>query len=66
MKIFSFINPGQQDVIKKFLTLGGLSSRAPPPEARAPPVSPIRELTSVTDLKFVSDGGPAEPVWSTD
>ena len=63
MKIVSFINPAQREVIDKILTHCGLSSRAPPLKVRAPP---IRELTYVTDLEFAQDPRPAEPVWSTD
>ncbi|MHC4350955.1 MAG: hypothetical protein ACYS15_20845, partial [Planctomycetota bacterium] len=37
IKIVSFINPDQRDVIDNILTHGGLASRAPPPEARGPP-----------------------------
>ncbi|MHC4099488.1 MAG: hypothetical protein ACYTFF_04550 [Planctomycetota bacterium] len=48
------------------LTHCGLASRAPPPDARAPPTVPIRQLTYVSDLRFVQDPGPAEPVWSAD
>jgi hypothetical protein len=45
----------------------GLSSRAPPSDARAPPVAPpIRELTYVSDPAFVDDAAPPEPVRSTD
>jgi hypothetical protein len=66
MKIVSFINPGQRDVIEKILEHCGISSRAPPSEARAPPAPPIRELTYVADLDFVGDPSPAEPVWSVD
>ena len=67
MKIVSFINPWQRDVIDRILTHCGLSSRAPPSDARGPPVAPpIRELTYVSDLEFVHDPGPAEPVWSAD
>ncbi len=67
MKTVSFINPSQRDVIDKILAHCGLSSRAPPSDARAPPVAPpIRELTYVSDLEFVGDPGPGEPVWSAD
>ncbi len=66
MKIVSFINPGQRDVIDKILTHCGLSSRAPPSEARAPPAPSIRQLTYVSDLEFVPEPEPAEPVWSPD
>jgi hypothetical protein len=30
------------------------------------PSPPIRELTYVTELEFLPDPGPAEPVWSGD
>jgi hypothetical protein len=63
MKIVSFINPWQRDVIDRILTHCGLSFRAPPSEARAPP---IRELTYVSDLEFVPDPGADEIVWSAD
>jgi hypothetical protein len=63
MKIVSFINPGQRDVIDRVLTHCGLSTRAPPSEARAPPAPSIRTLTYVSDLEFVPDPGSAEPVW---
>jgi hypothetical protein len=66
MKIVSFINPGQRDVIEKILEHCGLSSRAPPSEARAPPAPPIRELTYVSDLEFVPDAGADEIAWSAD
>jgi hypothetical protein len=42
MKVVSFINPGQRDVMDKILTHCGLSSRAPPSEARAPPATQTR------------------------
>ena len=61
MKIVSFIEPTQPDVIDAILTHCGLAdepARAPPPE--------IRELQYVTDLEFVHDPGPDEPVWSAD
>ncbi|MHC5007234.1 MAG: hypothetical protein ACYTGF_07755 [Planctomycetota bacterium] len=46
---------------------GRISSRAPPSDARTPPTAPpIRALTYVSDLEFVGDPGPAEPVWSAD
>jgi len=66
MKIVSFINPGQRNVIDRILAHCGLSSRAPPSEARAPPAPSIRTLTYVSDLEFVPDPGAAEPVWSAD
>ena len=66
MTIVSFITPWQPDLIDRILPYCGLSSRAPPSEARAPPAPPPRELTYVSDLEFVQDPGPAEPVWSAD
>ncbi|MHC5008279.1 MAG: hypothetical protein ACYTGF_13075 [Planctomycetota bacterium] len=66
MKIISLINPWQRDVIDRILTHGGLSSGAPPSDARVPPVAPIRQLTCVRDLEFADDPARAEPVWSAD
>jgi hypothetical protein len=66
MKIVSFINPKQRDVIDRILDHCGLSSRDPPAEARGPPEPSIHKLTYVSDLEFVDDPGPAEPVWSAD
>jgi hypothetical protein len=66
MTIVSFINPWQRDVIDKILTHCGLASRAPPSDTRAPPAPPVRELTYGSDLEFVGDPEPAEPVWSAD
>jgi hypothetical protein len=69
MKIVSFINPPQRDVIDRILTHGGLSSRAPPAPACAPPqgTSPaFPELQYVSDPAFVDDAAPPEPVWSAD
>ncbi|MHC4769816.1 MAG: hypothetical protein ACYTEI_14055 [Planctomycetota bacterium] len=66
LKIVSFINPGQRDVMDKILTHRALASRAPPSDVQAPPTPPIRQLTYVSDLEFVGDPGPAEPVWSAD
>jgi hypothetical protein len=69
MKILSFINPAQRDVIDRILTHGGLSSRAPPAPAPAPPRSTapaFRELPYVSDPAFVDDAAPPEPVWSPD
>ncbi|MHC4828494.1 MAG: hypothetical protein ACYTEY_18235 [Planctomycetota bacterium] len=34
--------------------------------ARTPPAPPIRQLTYVSDLQFVPEPEPAEPVWSPD
>ncbi len=65
MKIVSFIEPTQPDVIQKILAHCGLADEAP----RAPPNAPppgFRELQYVSDLEFVHDPGPAEPVWSAD
>jgi hypothetical protein len=65
MKIVSFIEPTQPDVIDVILTHCGLAdepARAPPQDA-----SPaFRELQYVSDLEFVQEPGPAEPVWSSD
>jgi hypothetical protein len=64
MKIVSFIEPTQPDVIHKILTHCGLAGEPP----RAPPLAPppaFRELQYVNDLEFVHDP-PAEPVWSPD
>ena len=65
MKIVSFIEPTQPDVIQKILAHCGLADEPP----RAPPNAPppgFRELQYVSDLEFVHDPGPAEPVWSAD
>ncbi len=65
MKIVSFIEPTQPDVIHKILThcrLAGEPPRAPP----HPPPPEIRELQYVSDLEFLQDPGPAEPTWSAD
>ena len=65
MRIVSFIEPTQPDVIQKILAHCGLADEPP----RAPPhASPpgFRELQYVSDLEFVHDAGPAEPVWSAD
>ena len=66
MKIVSFINPAQRDVIDRILDHGGLASRVPPAEARAPPAPSVRTLTYVSDPDVVQDPGPAEPVWAAD
>ncbi|MHC4099482.1 MAG: hypothetical protein ACYSW1_01170 [Planctomycetota bacterium] len=55
----------QRDVIDRILTHCGLSVRAPPPP-RAAQDQALHELTYATDLEFVADPGPAEPVWSAD
>ena len=65
MNIVSFIEPTQPDVIDAILTHCGLADEP----ARAPPhdASPaIRELQYVSDLEFVQEPAPAEPVWSPD
>ena len=63
MNIVSFIEPTQPDVIDAILTHCGLAdepARAPPQDTSA------GELQYVSDLEFVHDSGPAEPVWSPD
>jgi hypothetical protein len=63
MKIVSFISSTQPHVIEKILTHCGLAdqpSRAPPPE---PDPAPLRY---VSDLEFVDEPAPAEPVWTAD
>ena len=65
MKIVSFIEPTQPDVIQRILTHCGLADEPP----RAPPhASPteFRELQYVSGLEFVQDPGPVEPVWPAD
>ena len=65
MKIVSFIEPTQPDVVHKILAHCGLADEPP----RAPPHTlppEIHELQYVSDLEFVHDPGPAEPVWSAD
>ncbi len=65
MRIVSFIEPTQPDVIRKILAHCGLPDEPPRAPPRAPP-PPTRELQYVSDLEFVHDPGPAEPVWSPD
>ena len=65
MKIVSFIEPTQPDVIDAILTHCGLADEPPRAPPHAPPPA-IRELQYVSDLEFVHDPGPAEPVWSPD
>ena len=60
MKIVSFIEPTQPDVIDAILTHCGLADEPPRAPPRAPP-PPTRELQYVSDLEFVHDPGPAEP-----
>jgi hypothetical protein len=66
MRIISFIEPSQPDVIEKILRHCGLgdqpSSRAPP-AADESPVHELRALTYVSDWEYV-DVPPPEPVWS--
>ncbi|MEE8156380.1 MAG: transposase [Phycisphaerales bacterium] len=65
MKIVSFIEPTPPDVIQKILTHCGLADE--PPRATPQDTSPaLGELQYVSDLEFVQDPGPAEPVWSAD
>ena len=68
MRIVSFIEPTQPDVIDAILTHCGLAdepARAPP-HAPPPGSATLGELQYVSDLDFVQDPGPAEPVWSAD
>ncbi len=65
MRIVSFIEPTQPDVIDAIQTHCGLPDEPP----RAPPQAPppeIRELQYVDDLEFVHEPGPAEPAWPAD
>ena len=63
MKIVSFIEATQPDVIDRILTHCGLPQE--PPRAPPQPPSPVfRELQYVSDLEFVDDAAPPEPVWS--
>ena len=68
MKILSFISPRQRDVIDKILTHCGLwehSSRAPPLEDRGPArPQGLGQLRYVSDLQFVDEPAPAEPIWT--
>ena len=63
MRIVSFIEPTQPDVIDAILTHCGLPDDPPRPPPQTPPT---RELQYVNDLEFVQDPGPAEPVWLAD
>ncbi len=65
MKIISFIEPTQPDVIQKIFAhcrLADEPARAPPHDTSAV----VGELQYVSDLEFVQDPGPAELVWSPD
>ncbi len=63
MKIFSFIQPTHSGVIEKILTHCGLPQEPPraPPQATSPASG---EPQYVSDLEFVDDAAPPEPVWS--
>ncbi len=65
MKVVSFIEPTQPDVIDAILTHCGLPDEPPRAAPQAPP-PPTRELQYISELEFVHDPGPAEPVWSAD
>ena len=69
MKIISFIQPSQRDVIEKILRHCGLweaFSRAPPPDdRRRGPRQDLRQRRYVSDLDF-ADAAPPEPVWTAD
>ncbi len=65
MKIVSFIEPTQPDVIDRILTHCGLLDefpRAPPQPTSAAP----GDLRYVSDLQYVDDPGSQEPARSTD
>ena len=64
MKIVSFIEATQPDVIDRIVTHCGLPET--PPRAPRQATSPaIRELQYVSDLEFVDAAAPTEPVWSS-
>ena len=65
MKIVSFIEPTQPNVIDAILTHCGLADEPPRAPPQAPP-PPTLELHYESDLEFVHDPGPAEPTWSAD
>ena len=54
MKIVSFIEPTQSDVIDAILTHCGLPDEPPRASPQAPP-PPTRELHYVSELEFVDD-----------
>ena len=57
------IEPTQPDLIQKILAHCGLADEPP----RAPRQDTLAgELQYVSDLEFVQDPAPAEPVWSSD
>ena len=68
LKIVSFIEPSQPDVIEKILRHCGLweeSSRAPPPDDQAAARrSDPGELRYVSDPEFIDEPAPAEPLWT--
>ncbi len=68
LKILSFIQPTQADVIQNILKHCGLwqqPSRAPPPDDRAAPREPDPgQLRYVSDLEFVDEPATPEPAWT--
>ncbi len=67
MKIISFIEPPQHDVIEKILNHCGLweqSSRAPP-QGRGHEQA-LGELRYESGLEFVDEPAPNEPIWIPD
>ena len=67
LRIVAFIKPTQHAVIEKLLRHRSLweeSPRAPPPDERAAPRPPDPgELSYVSDLEYVDQPAPPEPVW---
>ncbi len=70
LQIISFIQPPQHDVIESILRHCGLwenSSCAPPPDDRGPGREQgLGEIRYVSDLQFVDEPAPSEPVWIAD
>ena len=70
LQIISFIQPRQHDVIESILRHCGLwenSSRAPPPDDPGPGrEQSLGEIRYVSDLEFVDEPAPSEPVWIAD
>ena len=68
MKIVIFFNPCPRDVIEKILEHCGLLERCAraPPTAGGPDAEPLRELRYESDLEFVDEPAPAEPLWTAD